>query len=96
MKEVDRAEFTKAMKSTHTILLPNMLHYHNALLQAAFAAAGYHVEILSEEKNLPGYSLPYISGDYCLPTVLILGQVLAALRSGRFSPDQIAFMEPQA
>ena len=48
VKEVDRAEFTKAMKSTHTILLPNMLHYHNALLQAAFAAAGYHVEILSE------------------------------------------------
>ena len=95
MKEVYTAEFTKAMKATHTILLPDMLHYHNALLQAAFAAGGYHLEILPEEKNLPGYSLPYISSDYCFPTVLILGQVLAALRSGRFQPDQIAFMEPQ-
>ena len=95
MKEADRAEFTKAMKNTHTILLPNMLHYHNELLQAAFAACGYHVEILPEEKNLPGYSLPFISGDYCLPTVLILGQVLAAVRSGRFQSDRIAFMEPQ-
>ena len=90
------AEFTKAMKDTHTILLPDMLHYHNALLQAAFAACGYHLEILPEEKDLPGYSLPYISGDSCFPTVLILGQMLAALKIGQFRPDQIAFMEPQA
>lgn len=96
MKEADRAEFTKAMKHTHTILLPDMLHYHNELLQAAFAACGYHLEILPEENNLHTYSLPYISGDYCFPTVLILGQVLAALRSGKFKPDRIAFMEPQA
>lgn len=95
MKKVEAAEFTKAMKATHTILLPDMLHYHNALLQAAFDACGYHLEILPEEKNLPGYSLPYISGDYCLPTVLILGQILAAIRSGRFQPERIAFMEPQ-
>ena len=38
MKEADTAEFTKAMKDTHTILLPDMLHYHNELLQAAFGA----------------------------------------------------------
>lgn len=96
MKEAYRAEFTRAMKNTHTILLPDMLHYHNGLLQAAFAACGYHLEILPEEKNLPEYSLPYISGDYCFPTVLILGQVLAALKSGKFQPNRIAFMEPQA
>ena len=95
MKKVEAAEFTKAMKATHTILLPDMLHYHNALLQAAFDACGYHLGILPEEKNLPGYSLPYISGDYCLPTVLILGQILAAIQSGRFQPERIAFMEPQ-
>lgn len=95
MKAANTAEFTRKMKATHTILLPDMLHYHNSLLQAAFAACGYHLEILPEEKNLPDYSLPYISGDYCFPTVLILGQVLAAIQSGRFQPDRIAFMEPQ-
>ncbi len=95
MKETKRVEFTKAMKHTHTILLPDMLHYHNELLQAAFSAGGYHLEILPEETNLHGYALPYINSDYCLPTVLILGQVLAAVRSGRFDPERIAFMEPQ-
>lgn len=95
MSRTDTVEFTKTMKGTHTILLPDMLHYHNELLQAAFASCGYRMEILPEEKNLPEYSLPYISSDYCLPAVLILGQILAAVRSGRFDPDQIAFMEPQ-
>lgn len=95
MKRLDMAEFTKAMKETHTILLPDMLHYHNELLQAAFAACGYHMEILPETENLPEYSLPYISSDYCLPAVLILGQMLAAIQSGQFHPDEIAFMEPQ-
>lgn len=89
------AEFTKKMKKTHTILLPNMLPYHNQLLQAAFLASGYHLEILSGEKNLTEYSLPYISGDYCLPAVLILGQMLSAVQSGNFDLNKIAFMEPQ-
>lgn len=95
MERLDAAEFTKKMKETHTILLPDMLHYHNELLQAAFAACGYHLEILPEAERLPEYSLPYISGDYCLPAVLILGQMLAAVRSGHFDPGRIAFMEPQ-
>ena len=82
-------------RKSFTILLPDMLHYHNELLQAAFTACGYHMEILPEERNLPEYSLPYISSDYCLPAVLILGQMLAAIQSGKFHPDEIAFMEPQ-
>lgn len=89
------AQFTKEMKKTHTILLPDMLGYHNKLLQAAFAGAGYRLEILPEAENLPEYSLPYISSDYCLPAVLILGQMLAAVRSGKYDLNRIAFMEPQ-
>ncbi len=89
------AEFTKEMKKTHTIYMPDMLGYHNALLQAAFASAGYHLEIMSETENLPNYSLPYISGDYCLPAVLILGQMLATMKSNKNDVNKIAFLEPQ-
>lgn len=89
------AEFTKEMKKTHTILLPEMLGYHNEFLKAAFAGAGYHLEIMEEDKNLPDYSLPYISGDYCQPALLILGQMLAEISSGKWETDKIAFMEPQ-
>ncbi len=89
------AEFTKEMKKTHTIFLPDMLGYHNAFLQAAFAHAGYHLEIMCEDKRLTDYSLAYMSGDYCLPAVLILGQMLATVKSGNVDTDQIAFLEPQ-
>lgn len=91
----DIPEFTGEMRRTHTILLPNMLPYHNELLQAAFAACGYCLDILPEAENLPEYSLPYISSDYCLPAVLILGQMLAAVCSGEYDLERIAFMEPQ-
>ena len=95
MRRTRGTEFTKAMKKTHTILLPEMLGYHNDFLKAAFAHAGYHLEVMSEETRLADISLPYISGDYCLPAVLILGQMLATVKSGRWDNDKIAFMEPQ-
>lgn len=95
MRQIQGAEFTKAMKKTHTILLPNMLGYHNELLKAAFAGAGYHLEIMDETKHLPDKSLPYINGDYCLPAVLILGQMLSTISSGKWDIKHIAFMEPQ-
>ena len=92
MGHIKGAEFTKEMKKTHTILLPEMLGYHNEFLKAAFAGAGYDLEIMKEENNLPGFSQPYISGDYCQPAHLILGQMLAEIKSGNWDLDRIAFI----
>lgn len=89
------AEFTRKMKRTHTIWLPDMLHYHNELLQAAFLRCDYHLEILPEYENLAKYPLPFISNDYCYPSILILGQVLAHVQSGNCDVARAAFMEPQ-
>lgn len=91
----NRVEFTKKMKKTHTIFLPLMLPYHNRLLQAAFNSCGYHLEIMPESENLVNLSLPYMSGDYCLPAILILGQMMDIVKSGKYDVNHIAFMEPQ-
>lgn len=91
-----KAEFTKAMRKTHTIYMPDMLGYHNAFLKAAFFRAGYHLEIMSKDQKLVNYSLPYISGDYCLPAMMILGQMFATIEDGKVDIDKIAFLEPQA
>lgn len=90
------ALFTRPMKKTHTIFLTNMLHYHNALLQAAFEAGGYHLEIMTEDDNLYMDALPYISSDYCFPAVQIIGQMLRIVKGGHYPKDRIAFIEPQA
>lgn len=90
-----QTEFTKEMKKSHTIWLPDMLHYHNELLKAAFFSCGYQLEILPEYDRLSAYALPYISGDYCLPLFLIFGQMLGLLKSGECDAAKTAFMEPQ-
>lgn len=95
MAKTQGAKFLKKMKKTHKIWLPDMLHYHNELLQAAFLGCGYQLEILPECRRISDYSQPYISGDYCLPIFLILGQMLALLQSGDCDVARTAFMEPQ-
>lgn len=90
-----RSEFTKEMRGTHKILLPNMLPYHNQLLQAAFFTCGYDLEIMWPEEGLAAKSLPYLSGDYCFPMMQILGQIIASIQSGQYETDRIAIMEPQ-
>lgn len=95
MARTQGAEFAKKMKKTHKIWLPDMLHYHNELLQAAFLGCGYQLEILPMSRRVSDYSQPYISGDYCFPIFCILGQLLAFLESGDCDVDRTAFMEPQ-
>ena len=87
MARTQGAEFTKKMKKTHKIWLPDMLHYHNELLQAAFLGCGYQLEILPMSRRVSDYSQPYISGDYCFPIFCILGQLLAFLESGDCDVD---------
>lgn len=46
MSETVLPVFTKEMKATHTILVPNMLPFHFALLRSALQSCGYKAEIL--------------------------------------------------
>lgn len=90
------ATFTKEMKKTHTILLPQMLEYHSPFLKAAFENSGYKFAVMKSSGRLKGRSLKYISNDYCYPAVLIVGQILEVLEEGLYEVDKVAFMEPQA
>lgn len=96
MSERTGASFTRKMKKTHTILLPQMLEYHSPFLQAAFEASGYHFGVLQGGERLKERALRCISNDYCYPGILIVGQMLEALQEGRYQADKVAFMEPQA
>ena len=96
MSELMRVPFTKAMKKTHTILLPEMLEYHSPFLQAAFQVSGYHFAVMLWSIRLKEKALRYMNHDYCYPGVLIVGQILDVLEEGSYPADRVAFMEPQA
>lgn len=91
-----RKNFTRQDKRTRTILLCEMLEYHNVFLEAAFRADGYSFEVLKNPVENRTQTLRYISNDYCYPTVLIIAQFMEYLESGERSPREVAFMEPQA
>lgn len=88
-------KFTESDKKSRTIMLPQMLEYHSAFLKAAFEASGYKFDIMHSDEPPSKYeSLRYISSDYCYPTVLIVGQVLEAIRKNGGDCRGLAFMEP--
>lgn len=90
------ADFTKSMRKTHTIYMPQMLHYHNELLQAAFHYGGYHLEIVPEQDHYCNHTFSCISMDYCTCAIGIVGNLLTFIEEHPELSDRMAFLEPQA
>lgn len=92
----EHIEFTKEMKKTHTILVPYMLEMHFDLLVEVFRSFGYKLEVLknrSEEVVQEG--LMYVHNDTCYPALLVIGQMINALKSGKYDIDHTALMITQ-
>lgn len=96
MSILKNAEFTKNMKKTHTIYMPQMLHYHNELLCAAFAYGGYKLDIVPEHAHYCKETFSTIGKDYCTCATGIIGNLLTFVKEHEELADEIAFLEPQA
>ena len=92
----DHAIFTREMKDTHTILIPNMLPIQFRLLISVFEFYGYHCELLeSESRTVVEEGLKNVHNDTCYPALLVIGQFMEALKSGKYDPNRTALMLPQ-
>lgn len=91
-----KVEFTKEMKKTHTILVPNMLNIHLKLLMPIFRHRGYKVELLQNEgQEVVNKGLQYVHNDTCYPALLVIGQMMDALESGKYDVNKVALLIPQ-
>lgn len=80
-----RILFTNEMKREHTILAPQMSPIHFELLQPGFRKAGYNIEILPSVDVLAvDEGLKYVNNDACYPSIITIGQIMAALKSGKY------------
>jgi predicted nucleotide-binding protein (sugar kinase/HSP70/actin superfamily) len=92
----ERVVFTKEMKKTHTILFPQMLPIHFSLFQRCFEQEGYHVELLTETApRVMRAGLSHVHNDICYPAILVIGQMIDALQSGRYDLERTALMITQ-
>lgn len=93
---MERIEFTKEMRETHKILLPNMLDIHFSILERLFNHEGYNVEVLrTTDSSIVDVGLKYIHNDTCYPALLSCGQMIHALQSGDYDLDKTALIMSQ-
>ena len=92
----EHAIFTPEMKKTHTILIPSMLPWHFKLLRAALVSCGYKAEVLENtDRSVVETGLKYINNDICYPALLVVGQFINALESGKYDVNKVALIMTQ-
>lgn len=80
-----KAVFTEEDKKTNVILAPSMTPIHFPMFEAAFAHEGYHIELLPHQgQEAIDTGLAYIHNDACYPAIMSLGQIITALKSGKY------------
>ncbi len=95
--EFDRPQFTEEMKKAgYTILAPQMAPYHFELLVPIFKRNGYNVELLpSVDHGAVDAGLKYVNNDICYPSILVTGQIMEAVMSGKYDTDKLAVLITQ-
>ena len=92
----NRIIFTEEMRKNYTILCPQMSPIHFELLQPAFQASGYNLVIPDiPTRDCVDFGLRYVNNDACYPSVIVVGQLMAAIESGDFDMSKTAVLISQ-
>lgn len=88
--------FTPEMKETYTILVPDMLPVHFKLIINILKKYGYNVELLqTSTRDVVDEGLKNVHNDTCYPALLVIGQFINALKSGKYDVNKTALMLTQ-
>ena len=93
---IHKVPFTEEMRKEYTILCPQMSPIHFDILQPAFNACGYHFEVLSNDnRRAVDVGLKYVNNDACYPSLMVVGQIMDALLSGKYDLNKVAVIMTQ-
>ena len=92
----DRIDFTPEMRKNYTILCPQMSPIHFDLLEPALNACGYNIVVLdNDNKSSVDVGLKYVNNDACYPSLMVVGQIMSAVLSGKYDLDKTAIIITQ-
>ena len=88
----ERVAFTEDMKKNYTILMPQMSPIHFDMIQASLNYNGYNVKLLGSgnDSHEVDLGLQYVHNDACYPSIIVVGQIMEAIQSGKYDLDKIA------
>ena len=91
-----RTVFTKEMKANYTILCPEMSPIHFELLAPAFNSAGYNLVVPEiPARTCVDTGLKYVNNDACYPSLIVVGQIMSAVKSGEYDMSRTAILMSQ-
>ncbi|RHV32828.1 activase [Ruminococcus sp. OM05-10BH] len=91
LKDPYPVKYTKESRQEKVVLIPNTSHAFSRLMAAAYAGQGIRtvpLEIGREEAIRLGKQ--YVHNDICFPAQIVIGEALAALKSGKYDTDHAA------
>ena len=94
--DTGRLLFTEEMKQEYTLLMPQMLPIHFGMMRMMLECEGYKVDMLTtNHRGIVDEGLKYVHNDTCYPALLVIGQFLDALDSGKNDLDHMALLITQ-
>ena len=93
----ERVLYTKEMQQQgYTILCPRMSPIHFDLIEAIFRKAGYHLVMLENDtRSAVDMGLRFVNNDACYPSIIVVGQMMEAVLSGRYDVNHLALIMSQ-
>ena len=94
--DYERVVFTEEMRKTYKILVPQMSPLHFQLLEPVLKSEGYDFDMLpAPTREDVEIGLKYINNDACYPAIIVVGQLMSALLSGKYDVNKTAVIISQ-
>ena len=92
-----KVRYTKDMQAEgYTILAPQMSPIHFEIVEQLLRSAGYNLVLLpSVDHKAVDTGLKYVNNDICYPSILVTGQIMEAVLSGKYDLSRTAVLISQ-
>ena len=91
-----RLLFTREMKEEYTLLMPQMLPVHFGMMKKLLECEGYKVDMLTtNHRGIVDEGLKYVHNDTCYPALLVIGQLIDAVKHGGYDPHKVGLLITQ-
>ena len=79
-----------------TILVPWFSPLYSPLIPSIFSSFGCRVELLApQDRSCVEVGLKYVNNDMCYPAVIVIGDIIKALQSGKYDPAKTTVLLTQ-
>ena len=91
LKDSYAVKFTKRHRKEKIVLVPNTSHAFCRIMSAAFSRQGIRAVPLDiGREDAIHYGKQYVHNDICFPAQIVIGEAIAAIKSGKYDDKHVA------